>query len=109
MNHCFIDPSEPADWLELCHGILALSPLRQRVGMRKRATDPSASVETPALSPLGERVARAGAFTSRRGTGEEVETLCGSPVAVERGNDHAALHACLGELFFQWINETMNR
>jgi hypothetical protein len=25
-----------------------------------------------ALSPLGERVARAGAFTSRRGTGEGV-------------------------------------
>ena len=29
----------------------------------------------PTLSPLGERVARGGAFTSRRGTGEGVESL----------------------------------
>ena len=40
------------------------------------------NVETPALSPLGERVARAGAFFRRRGTGEGVESL-------GLGNHHA--------------------
>jgi hypothetical protein len=31
-----------------------------------------------ALSPLGERVARVGAFFSRRGTGEGVKTAAGA-------------------------------
>ena len=32
-----------------------------------------------ALSPLGERVARAGVFSSRRGSGEGVASLCFEP------------------------------
>jgi hypothetical protein len=35
----------------------------------------SASCAVLTLSPLGERVARAGAFFSRRGTGEGVKSL----------------------------------
>jgi hypothetical protein len=33
--------------------------------------------------------------------GEGVESLCRWTVAVEMENGHAALHACLGALFFQ--------
>jgi hypothetical protein len=46
------------------------------------------NVETPALSPLGERVARDGAFSSRRGTGEGVRT---SKVPRTTGPDRAGL------------------
>jgi hypothetical protein len=42
-----------------------LAPLAQRVW--------SFHIQIPPLSPLGERVARAGAFTRRHGPGEGVE------------------------------------
>ena len=42
--------------------------------------------ENPALSPLGERVARDGAFISRRGTGEGVVTVTTfRPFSLQRG------------------------
>jgi hypothetical protein len=41
------------------------------------STTPGPSIRPLTLSPLGEREARAGAFTSRRGTGEGVRrSIC---------------------------------
>jgi len=69
---------EALEFLHFCSDVSASSTFRPLVLCPLR--------ERPTLSPLGERVARAGAFFSQRGTGEGVGSL---------------RRVCLGELFFQ--------